>query len=178
MNVLLIGPRAAGKTTIGRLLASRLNRTFVDLDDLALAKFPAQSIREVWAIHGEDEWRIAESQSLTGALQKDNQVVALGGGAPMIPVVRAALHEARTTNSAIVVYLKCPVEVLRQRLQSDSGDRPSLTGSNVVDEVSKVLRLREPVYLELADLVHESRSGSPQVAAELLAEMVGERARR
>ena len=155
MNLLLIGPRGCGKTTVGRLLAQQSGRVFVDLDDLALASFELTPISDVWKTRGEPAWRAAETAALTSALAQDHQIIALGGGTPMIEAARRLIDLARKSNLARVVYLCCPVDVLMNRLRAMPGDRPSLTGGNFIEEVPTVLAAREPTYLDIADLVYD-----------------------
>jgi shikimate kinase len=166
MNIVLIGLRASGKTTIGRLLAQRLDLPFVDLDDRALATFEQKSIRDVWIERGENAWRNAEAASLQELLQADGQIVALGGGTPMIAEVQSRLQACREARLAHVVYLKCSVAELTRRLSSDPGDRPSLTASGLTSEIASVLAQREPTYLGLADIQYDTSGVSPEKAAD------------
>jgi len=165
MNILLIGLRASGKTTIGGLLAQRLHRQFVDLDDRALARFEQKSIRDVWIERGESAWRSAEAASLEEALRSDGQVIALGGGAPMIPQVQSRVQACREAKLAYIVYLKCSVAELERRLTSSPGDRPSLTAAGLTSEIASVLGQREPTYLALADLHYDTSGVSAENAA-------------
>lgn len=169
MNILLMGPRACGKTTIGQLLSVRLGMGFVDLDQRALAAFQEPTIREVWAAHGENAWRTAECTVLMDVLACDGQVIALGGGTPMIPAAKEAIERGRKAGSLRTVYLRCFSAVLIQRLLQSPGDRPSLTGAALIDEVNRDLAAREPIYLALADVVYDSQNASPDEVAEGLA---------
>ena len=152
-NILLMGPRASGKTTVGELLAQKLRRPFVDLDHLTLRAFPdCSSISQAWRAHGAAAWRSAEADALSRVLRSSSQVIALGGGTPTIPAAQAAIRVVRDEGRAFVVYLQVDVETLRARLRAARGDRPPLRGSDAVDEVAEILREREPTYLALADL--------------------------
>ena len=166
MNVLLIGLRGSGKSTIGCELAGRLNRPFVDLDERVLATFAEASVSEVWSAHGEAAWREAEASSLEAVLRGADQVIALGGGTPMIADARRRIESCQRAGEARVVYLQCDVRELARRLTRDVGDRPSLTGEDPIDEIRTVLEARETTYQELADFVCDVTDATPEVAAE------------
>jgi shikimate kinase len=165
MNLLLIGPRGSGKTTVGRLLAARRQRPFIDLDDVALASFSNKTIGEVWKAHGEHAWRNAEVAALTDVLSRDGQVIALGGGVPMIDKAKAMLAFQARPREIFVVYLRCTPQILAARLRSAPGDRPSLTGANFIEEIPAVLAAREPTYLDMADVAYDV--GTDESAAEV-----------
>jgi len=172
MNILLIGPRGCGKTTIGRRVAERSGRRFVDLDDLVLGRFEEPTVSEVWAAHGEGAWRAAEVDALDDALSRENQVVALGGGVPMIEAGGRRIEAARRAGDARVVYLKCGVDELSRRLSAAPGDRPSLTGGDVVEEIGSVLRRREPTYEAMADAICDASDPDPRIVAEAVLRLV------
>jgi shikimate kinase len=170
MNTLLIGARGSGKSAIGRRLAKLGDLRFVDLDDRVLARFDEDTVQAIWATHGEGAWREAEVEALRDVLDSDDQIVALGGGTPMIDAAREMIEASRRADSVRVVYLKGSVELLTERLGRRCGDRPSLTGKDVVEEISDVLEQREPTYLALADLVYETSTKPPgRNAAEIAA---------
>ncbi|UCD76253.1 MAG: hypothetical protein JSV91_04880, partial [Phycisphaerales bacterium] len=100
------------------------------------------------------------------------QVVALGGGTPMIRAARARIEQAQRAGRGMVVYLKCEVRELARRLREAPGDRPSLTGADPSEEVARVLAEREATYLAVADIVFETTHGSPADAATRLAAML------
>lgn len=153
-HLLLIGARGAGKSTIGRQLANRLNRPFVDLDDLALALCDGDSVRDVWRTKGEQTWRRAELAGLEQTLgTPESTVLALGGGAVMTIEVAEAIRTLQREGRVVVVYLCARPETLRGRLAAEPGDRPGLTGDDPIAEVQAVLAAREPTYHALADHV-------------------------
>lgn len=173
MNILLIGPRGCGKTTIGRLVAERCARRFVDLDDLVLERLEESTVSEAWAAHGEGAWRAAEVGALQEVLLRDNQVIALGGGVPMIEAAGRRIEAGRRAGDARVVYLKCSVDELTRRLRAAPGDRPSLTGADVAEEVGAVLHRRQAAYEALADGICDASDPDPRIVADAVLRMVG-----
>lgn len=91
-------------------------------------------------------------------------VLALGGGAPTVQGIERAIQHRRSMGEARVIYLRSGVADLQSRLREGSAalDRPSLTGMGTVEEVAEVLRMREPVYARLADVVVASERGGVQ----------------
>lgn len=154
MNVILIGYRASGKTSVGKLLAEQLWKTFVDTDiETRKRHFDGATIADIFQQRGEPAWRAAEAAVMADYLQLDNHVLALGGGTPIIPSVREALKN--DTNSRRI-YLRCDPEELNRRASADpdsAASRPNLTqlGGGVA-EIRALLEKREPVYREVADV--------------------------
>ena len=172
MNVLLIGPRGSGKSSVGFLLAARLEIPFRDLDDIVLGGFEQASVTEVWAMCGESAWREAEVNSLKEILGDVASVIALGGGVPMIEDARTLINLSRETGEAIVIYLRCEPDELRRRLIEDSGDRPGLTGADPIAEIDVVLFRRHPTYVQMADRVFDTSAASVEKTAEQLADWI------
>jgi shikimate kinase len=171
VNLLLIGLRGSGKTTIGRLLADRSGVAwpggFLDLDDLTARHLGARSVGEAWAKHGEPAFRRAESEVLGSALGKDRQVIALGGGTPTSPGAAKLLEAERRAGRARIVYLRADPEVLRARLSAaDMSNRPSLTGGDPLAEIEAVFARRDQAYLDLADDVVDVNAGSAERIAD------------
>ncbi len=171
MNILLMGLRGSGKSAVGRLLAERLDRPFVDLDERVLATFEEPTVTAVWSVHGEPAWRAAEARVLGELLGQSIGVIALGGGTPMVEGARCDLEAARESGNARIIYLRCDVSELQRRLAAQT-DRPSLTGADPVHETANVLQTREPVYRRLADHEYDVTSTPPAGVAEALAELL------
>lgn len=150
--IILIGLRGSGKTTIGRALAARLNIPFRDLDDATVRVLGASSVSEAWRAQGEKAFREAEKTALAAALSAPAGVLALGGGTPTAPGASELIRAAQNAGVR-VVYLRGAAAVLRTRLEGKTGDRPSLTGADPLAEIDAVLAKRDPLYLELADMV-------------------------
>ncbi len=168
MNVMFIGARAAGKTTLARIIGLALSRQVVDMDELVLAQFEEESIAHVWRSHGERAWREAEARVIGEVLKGEDQVIAVGGGAPLIPEVESAIEAAQRAGRVKVIYLYCDPVELRRRLMERPGDRPSLTGRNSTDEIELVLAQRDPVYRALADAIVDVSYLGERDAADVL----------
>jgi len=168
MNIVLIGYRGCGKTTIGQTLAEQLWKTFVDVDLATRGRFGNRTIAEIWSTEGEPAWREAEVQVTRDLCAGDEQVIALGGGTLMQPEARRAVEAAEDCRR---IYLACHPEELQRRMRADAetaGSRPSLTGGggagDDLDEIRAVLRERDPVYREVADAVLDVTHVAPDDA--------------
>ncbi|MUM76914.1 shikimate kinase AroL [Pseudodesulfovibrio sp. F-1] len=146
-TIFLIGPRACGKTTVGRALARRLNCGFVDTDHLVVEAVGCE-IADYVAARGWDAFRDRETEALERAAALSG-VVGCGGGIVLREGNRQIL------GGGAVLYLRTSVETLAARLASDPNEaqRPSLTGKSVADEVREVLAARAPLYEACADIV-------------------------
>jgi len=176
--VLLAGLRGSGKSTAGRLLADRLGRPFVDLDDATLARLGMGSVESAWATLGEPAFRAAELEALAEAIElSPDAVVALGGGTPMIDG-----FEDVARGRASVVYLHAAPAALRARVRDGDPARPPLMtegtgegmgeGASAVEEIEAVYARRDPVYRRLAKRVVEA-GGTVRETAEGLAGVCG-----
>jgi shikimate kinase len=145
----LIGYRACGKSTVGRLVAARLAWPFIDADQVVEERLGAP-IAQVFRTHGEAHFRAAESAVLAEILARTGPfVLATGGGVVEAPANRDLL----LAHGGLVVYLYAAAELVQERLRHQSGGRPSLTGGHVADEVPAILARREPLYRAVATVV-------------------------
>lgn len=145
--VVLIGARAAGKTSLGRALATRLGWQFLDADE-ELERRQQRSIAE-WIGSDESGFRTAERALLPELLALPRHVVALGGG-----VVESSTSVARLQMAARVVFLDCPAETLLERQQQ--APRPSLSSLPLAEEIEFLLIQRRPFYEKCADFTLSS----------------------
>src|SRR5437660_1666179 len=123
-NILLIGFRCTGKTTVGRLLAQRLDRPFADVDD-RIEAVAGKSIAEIFVAEGEAGFRAPEAAALAELCAQTEWVIATGGGAVLRDENRHVL-----TASGFVVWLTASPEAVWERLQADpatAARRPNLT---------------------------------------------------
>lgn len=155
-TVALVGLMGAGKTTVGRRLAAALSLPFVDAD-VAIVQAAGQTIPEIFAQHGEDEFRRGERQVISRLLAGPVHVLATGGGAFIDPRTRALMKER-----AISIWLKAPLDVLMKRVEKRS-DRPLLQQDDPRGVMERLIGERYPIYAE-ADLTVESSSGPHNVA--------------
>ena len=147
MNIVLIGYRGTGKSTVGRLLAARLGRELVSTD-AEIVKRAQRTIPEIVAQEGWEYFRDLESDICRELASRNQLVIDTGGGA----ILRAQNVEALKKN-AIVFWLTASVETIVKRIGGDN-QRPSLTGTkSFVDEIQGVLRERMPKYQAAADHV-------------------------
>ena len=116
-KVYLVGFMAAGKTSVGRALARRLDWKFIDIDDL-IERQEHLTVAEIFARHGEPYFRTAERAILLDQLNARHAVVATGGGTFADPQNRAAIR-----NDGVSVWLDAPLERVIARMPAD-GRRP------------------------------------------------------
>ena len=149
-NLVLIGLRASGKSTLGRLLAEQLGCAFVDLDDVTCALLNAVGAGAAIETHGIEAFREAEARALQSVLEESGRVIALGGGTPTAPGCSTMLAESTSR----VIYLRAKPNTLRDRLKAtDNTDRPALVGDYVIDEVQTLFDQRDELYCSIAESV-------------------------
>ncbi len=167
-NILLIGLRGAGKSTIGRIVAESTGREFVDLDDVTAALLGCRTPGEAFAAHGESVFRVAEYRALINAAAISGRVIALGGGTPTAPGAGQILEDERRAGRAVIVYLRAMPHDLRARLSAtDVSSRPSLTGAGTLEEIESVFAARDPLYRRLATHVIDVVPGTSPDAAQI-----------
>ncbi len=157
-NIILTGLMGTGKTTIGRLIAERLERPFLDLDDRIVAQ-AGKSISEIFAQEGEAHFRALEAAACPELGSPCGLVVATGGGAALDPANRAAL-----ASGGMLVCLDAEPQVIVQRLGGQDG-RPLLSGPDRLARVAALLAQRTGVYETIPLHVDTSRL-APEAAAE------------
>lgn len=148
-NIFLIGPMGAGKSTIGRTLAKELNLEFYDTDEVIEQRSGAD-ISWIFDVEGEDGFRKREQKIIEELTQKNNIVLATGGGVVMSPENRNALA-ARGT----VIYLKASLQQQFERTKRDT-KRPLLQTDDLEHRLETLQSEREPFYEELADISFET----------------------
>lgn len=151
MNVVLIGFRGSGKSTVGRLLGERLRRDFIDCDDF-IEKRTQLTIREIFERHGESHFRALESEAIAELSKLDGKIVATGGGA----VLKYQNMQVFKRAGGRVFFLQVSPETAYERIQADPATRsrrPALSDKDPFTEIREQITLRAPYYLQAADVV-------------------------
>lgn len=148
-NLILVGMMGAGKTTMGKTLARHLGKTFVDSDE-EIQKRTGVTIPHIFDVEGEAGFRQRESSVIEDLLGRDNMVLATGGGAVLAEQNRLVLRQ-----NGVVVYLKASVHDLWQRTRHDR-NRPLLQTDDPRAKLQALFQQRDPLYLEVADIVIQS----------------------
>lgn len=155
MNLVLVGYRGTGKSTIGKILAADLDLEYVCLDDKIVER-AGMAIPKIVEAFSWQHFRDLEEQVVKDCTGRDGQVLDTGGGVITTPSNIQLLKE-----TGIVFLLTAAVEDIVRRIGSDKG-RPSLTGTkSFTDEVAEVLATREPLYREVAHFTMDTSQVSP-----------------
>ncbi|MHA6688922.1 shikimate kinase [Devosia sp. A449] len=155
--LVLVGMMGAGKTTVGRRLAARINRQFLDSDE-EIEKAAQMTIPEIFAQRGEPEFRAGETRVIARVLKDGGVVLATGGGAFVNEETRALIKAG-----AISVWLKAEIDILFERVSRRS-NRPLLKTANPRATLEKLIEERYPIYAE-ADVTVVSRDVPQDVVA-------------
>ncbi|HEY8274800.1 MAG TPA: shikimate kinase [Pseudolabrys sp.] len=142
-SIVLVGMMGAGKSSIGRRLASRLGIPFIDADT-EIESAAGMTIPEIFEKHGEPYFRAGEARVIARLLDNGPQVLATGGGSVMDPQTRALIGQ-----KGISIWLKADIDVLLKRTKRRN-DRP------LVEKIKDLLPVREPIYAQ-ADIIIQSR---------------------
>lgn len=154
-TIALVGLMGAGKSTVGRRLAEVLGRAFCDSDD-EIEKAAGLSVTDIFALHGEQEFRRGEKRVLERLLANPPHILATGGGAYLDAGTRTLMRE-----KAITVWLNADLETLWERVNKRS-HRPLLQNPDARGVLTRLLAERTPIYSE-ADLVIDSMNGPHSV---------------
>ena len=161
--IFLVGARGCGKTTIGQALAQALGVQFVDTDHWLLVN-SGRTVADIVADEGWAGFRQRESEALQ-AVTAMSSVIATGGGMVLSELNRRFMRE-----QGVVIYLKAPVGILAGRLEAfpEEGQRPTLTGKPITDEITEVLAAREALYAQAAHHTLDASRVPPAIVNEIL----------
>ena len=164
-NLILVGLMGAGKTTVGRQLAKRLGKHFVDSDQ-EIEDRTGVKVATIFEIEGEAGFRARESRVIAELCEGEDLVLATGGGVVLDPANRALLA-AR----GYVIYLRAQPRDLWQRTRHDKS-RPLLQGVDPLARLDELFAIRDPLYREIADLaIDTGRQGVGALVGRVLAEL-------
>lgn len=143
MKISLIGFMGSGKTTVGNLLAKKLNFNLIEMDEIILKKSGKKSIADIFSLDGEESFRDLETDVLKEISQLDNMVVSTGGGVIMKERNHLFLKRGK------VIFLKTSFEVLKKRINGDNS-RPLFKDIKMAKEL---FDLRKDIYQNVANQV-------------------------
>ncbi|MBI3379212.1 shikimate kinase [Candidatus Gottesmanbacteria bacterium] len=169
MNIILIGMRGSGKTTIGKALAKILDFGFIETDELIVAKSEFSTITDIvkeknWSFFRNLESQIMQDPDITA---RDDVVIATGGG-----VVTDGKNIENLKNAkSVFIWLKCSINEIIKRIGNDTS-RPLITNSDsFIDDLRKVYKAREQLYKKYADIIISSEEKAETVADNIIAKL-------
>lgn len=161
-NIYLVGPMAAGKSTVGRLLAKRLRKEFYDTD-AEIIKCTGVEIALIFELEGEQGFRARETDKLRNLSELKGVVVATGGG-----IVLREENRELIKQTGLVIYLQCSVDQQLSRTQFDT-KRPLLQIDNPRAKLEELMKARAPIYESIADVViSTNKTNSKRVIKNIL----------
>ena len=169
-HVVLVGMMGSGKTTVGRLLAERLGRPFLDSDEMVEAR-TGHTVAELFEATGESGFRAEEAAALAAGLADPSpSVIAAAGGTVLDPTNRRLIRQA-AADGGLVVWLHSDIAVLAARVVS--GTHRPLLADDPQANLERLAVLREPLYAEVADLRVESNAAPDALVDQLVAAVGG-----
>lgn len=157
-NIVLIGFMGTGKSTVGKILARRSGRTWVDID-LRVEEAKKMKVADIFEKEGEASFRSLEKDMIRQVARTANQVITTGGGAVLDADNLRALQ-----NNGFLIALAATPETIYQRVK-DSRHRPLLKGGDLMSELRRLMALRQPFYAKADRTFHTDGKTPSQVAA-------------
>jgi len=148
MNIVLIGFRGTGKSTVGKLLANRLKRDFIDTDEY-IESTTGKTIKDIFEEEGEESFRKTEAETIAKLSRMDNKIISAGGG-----VVLRDENVKSLKSNGFLILLEATPEIIHDRIRQDektTQQRPSLTNRNSFDEIKHLIDKRQPFYENAAN---------------------------
>ncbi len=165
-NIVLVGLMGAGKTTVGKVLAEKLQKEFIDTDEV-IVKTENKSINEIFTEKGEIYFRELEKNVIARVSQMSDKVISVGGGA-----LENQENIFNLKKNGILFYLKADVDTLEKRLQNAT-DRPLLKNVPLKEKLAKLLEKREKNYLLSEKVINTNCEKLVETIAEEIIEYYG-----
>lgn len=166
MNIIMIGPRASGKTTVGRILSMWMDMPFLDTDE-QIEKQKGISIADMVELYGWPYFRALEKEIISTLSGLNHFVISVGGGAVLDSENREILKK-----NGFIILLTARPDILIERMKRDHStnkSRPSLSGKGILEEVKEVLSKRDYIYKTFSDLeIDTSDLNTHEVAKQIL----------
>ena len=162
MRLIIIGPMASGKSTVGRRLSNRLNLQFIDVDK-EIEKSAGVSISWIFDVEGEERFREREVKELAKSIDNNNCVISTGGGVILSKENREVLKKGT------VIYLETSIQTQLERTINDK-KRPLLQNSNNREQTLRELKkIRDPLFEECANItIKEGKNSHNEVVEEII----------
>ena len=160
-TIILTGMMGAGKTTVAKILAKKLNIKSIDIDSL-IEQNEGEKISEIFSEKGEEYFRKIEKNTIDNIFTRENLVISLGGGA----LENNETREFLLTNST-VIYLQTSPEIIFERIKSNT-ERPLLCGNMSVEKISEILEKREKNYQTATYKITTDNKTPDQIAEEII----------
>ena len=157
-NIVLVGMMGAGKTTVGELLATKLNRELKDID-CVIEQEQKKSIIEIFTDDGEEAFRKLESETIEKFSNMSDLIISTGGGA-----LEKANNLSILQKNGIIIYLKADIEELFKRVKNET-QRPLLKEQDPLEVIKKLIKKRKKFYL-MADITIITDNKSPEKITE------------
>jgi len=160
MNIVLIGLRGSGKSTVGEIISRKLNKTFYDLDSIIIKK-EKKTIPEIVEKYGWEYFREKETEIIKKISKRGNSVIATGGG-----TIKRNENIDMLKKNGEFIFLKTSIEQITVRIGDDKS-RPSLNGKkSFIDEMQEIWIMRKPIYEQTADIIIETDDKSQEEVAD------------
>jgi len=169
MNIVLIGMRGSGKTTVGKILAQKLGRELVEMDELTTRKM-GLTIPEIVAKYGWEKFRDIEEELTSEVSGRDNIINASGGG-----VVTGEKNIIKLKASGVLVWLQAGVNTLVSRTGEDTNRPPLVEGRTRWEDMEIIFKERKPLYQQAADLTVNTENKTPEEVADLVINLLAVR---
>ncbi|MGE5455183.1 MAG: shikimate kinase [Methylocystaceae bacterium] len=162
-NIVLIGFMGAGKTSVGRTIAQKLGWSFIDTDQ-EIERLTSLPVHEIFRRYGEVRFRSEERLLASKLLVRKHMVVATGGG-----MVQHSDNVELLKQNGTMVWLHVTPEMVLRRVGRRTVDRPLLRGKLNVEDITELLKAREAIYTQVADIVVENENRSlDELAREII----------
>jgi shikimate kinase len=159
MKIFLIGYRCTGKTTLGKILAHRLNFDFIDTDRL-IEQSLGLTIREIIEKHGWEKFRQIEKKTLLNTKKNKNTIIATGGG-----IIIDHDNQQFIKKNGLCVWLDADIKTIMTRLNTDHKTktlRPALTDKDLFEETNEIVKKRNPLYKKTAHIKIDTSFNTPE----------------
>jgi len=165
-SIALIGFMGTGKTAVGKRVAEKLGKEFIELDT-RIEKLAGKPIPEIFRQEGEIRFRELEIEAVRGIAGKQNTVIACGGG-----IVLNKINVDRLKLECVIVCLEASPAVILKRTSGDKDGRPLLAVTDRLQKIKEMLKYRQPYYERAAEITVNTSRISINTAADKIIEML------